>query len=415
MIKSFLYKVLQRRHFWRYATFSEIAELYASRTIRVIALNIVSGFTSVYLYEEGYSLSFIMFFWLIFYLFKIPASLVSAFFVARFGPKHGILLSNLLYVPALTALGFLPTLKSNSLEMVSIGLWGFFMLFSAALYKLSYVVDFSKVKNSDHVGKELAFMNILEKISIGVSPIIGGLIALWFGLQSVIWLAAVLFIFSALPLLRSVEPIETHQKLSFKGFPWRPNISNLFAQTGVGFDVVTTGTIWHLFIVVVIFPGNGWDIYVKLGFLSSVTIVTALAASYIYGKLIDNDRGGRLLIIGVITNAAVHIMRPFANTPASIVGTNISNEIATTGYNMAFMRGVFDAADLSGHRIIYLCIGDAIASLGAAFACLAFIICNNLLGDVNGFNPFFVVAAIFVLIIGTAKFDMYKKKDDMLY
>jgi len=356
------------------------------------------------MYEAGYSLAFIMIFWLCFYLIKVPLSFLSGYFIANFGPKHGILASDLLYVPSMAALGLMPVIG-----VASIVLWGVFMSISASIYKLSYMVDFSKIKNVEHAGKELAFMNILEKISIGVSPIIGGFIALHYGLQTVIWLAAVLFIISALPLFRFIEPTRTHQKIKFSGFPWRATFSSIAAQTGVGFDIVTTGTVWNLFIVIAIFPGYGWDIYVKLGFLSSVTILTSIASSYAYGKLIDNRKGGNLLKLSVVVNALVHASRPFVNNSGAIVGTNIANEIATTGYNMAFMRGVFDSADLSGHRILYLCISEAVFSLGAVVACAILLLCSFLLGDIDGLKVFFFVSAGFVLFIGIARFDIYRK------
>lgn len=404
MIKTFIYSLLERRHFWRYASFDEIAELYLSRTIRIIAMNIVSGFTSVYLYEAGYNLAFIMGFWLCFYLLKIPLTLFSGYFVAIFGPKHGILVSNLLYVPSMVSLGLMPRLG-----MVSIVLWGAFMAISASLYHICYMVDFSKIKNVEHAGKELAFMNILEKIAIGISPIVGGLIALWFGLQVVIWVAALLFAVSALPLLKTIEPVRTHQKIKFLGFPWQTTIRSILAHTGVGFDFVTTGIVWSLFIVVVIFPGAGWDIYVKLGILSSVTILAAITASYAYGKIIDKSQGGRLLIFSVVANGLVHAFRPFVTTPAIIVGTNIANEVATMGYNMAFMRGVFDIADSSGHRILYICLCDIVSNIGAAIACAILILCTAWIGNVDGLKIFFFFAGGFVLLIGTANFRLYRK------
>ncbi len=404
MIKSFIYKLIERRHFWRYASFNEIAELYASRTIRVIAMNIVSGFTSVYLYEMGYNLQFIMLFWLYFYILKIPSTFLSSYFVAHFGPKHGILVSNLLYVPAMAALGLV-----SKFGIASIVAWGVFMALSSAMYHISYMIDFSKVKNIDHAGKEIAFMNILEKIAIGISPIVGGLIALWFGLQIVIWVAALLFAVSALPLFRLIEPVRTRQKLEYSGYPWRETILSIFAQTGVGFDYVTTGIVWSLFIVIVIFPGVGWDVYVRLGVLSSVTILAAVTASYAYGKLIDRSKGGSLLNISVMANALVHAFRPFVNAPSSIVSTNIANEVATMGYNMAFMRGVFDTADLSGHRILYLCFSDVVANIGAIIACIILLACTSVLGDTEGLRVFFFFAAGFVLLIGVAHFRIYRK------
>lgn len=404
MLKSIIYKILEKRHFWRYASFGEIAELYALRTVRVIAMNIVSGFTSVYLYEAGYSLGLIIFFWLCFYLAKIPLSILSSYIVTVCGTKRGIYISNILYVPAMIALGLLPMFGS-----ISILFWGIFMAISASIYQLCYMVDFSRIKSIEHAGKELAFVNIIEKVAVGVSPIIGGLIALWYGLPVVIWITAILFVMSALPVFWLVEPVTIRQKIKFRGFPWRTNICNIVAQFGVGFDVVATGIVWSLFIVIVIFPGHGWDIYVKLGIMSSVTILTAVVVSFIYGKLIDNSKGRQLLLASVVVNSLVHLCRPFASNAMYIVGINIANETSTTGYDMACLRGVFDAADISGHRIAYLCMVDAVSNFGAATACLVLLLFSWLFGNVDGFNAFYISAAFFVLVIGVARFNIYRK------
>lgn len=404
MIQNFIYKVLERRHFWRYASFSEIAELYTARTLRVVATSLASGFASVYLYQQGYGLVFIMYFWASYYFLKIPFAFVTAHFAARYGPKHGISVSNLLCIPSMVILGFVP-----NIGFVGIVIWGILLLMSTSLYGLCYSIDFSKIKNSEHAGKELAFMNILEKVSLGVSPIIGGLIALWFGPQVVMWASALFFVLAAFPLLRSAEQTHTHQKIEYRGFPWRMAGRSLFAQTGIGFDVVTTGNAWSLFIAIVIFPGTGNELYVTLGTLSSVTIVAAIVASYAYGKLIDRSKGGLLLKMSVIANALVHMSRPFATTPAMIISTNITNEVATMGYSMAFTRGMFDTADLSGHRIVYLSAIDAVANFGAALACMVLLACITPLGNSDGLRLFFFFAAGFVLLISTANFHLYRK------
>jgi hypothetical protein len=302
------------------------------------------------------------------------------------------------------ALGFLP-----SLGLASIALWGIFMAISTTIYHICYMVDFSKVKNVKHAGKEIAYMNILEKVSIGISPIVGGLIALWFGLQVVIWVAAILFAVAALPLLKSVEPVKTHQHIDLSGFPWMNTIRTIIAQAGVGFDSVTSSVVWSMFIVIVIFPGAGWDIYATLGILSSVTILADLSASYAYGKLIDGSRGGSLLRISAVANGIIHAFRPFVRTPAAIVATNIANEMETTGYTMAFMRGVFDTADLSGHRILYLCICDVVLNFGAAVACAVLFVSSSSLGNITGMEVFFFIAAVAVLLVGIANFRLYRE------
>lgn len=404
MIKTIIYKLLERRHFWRYASFSEVAELYTSRTLRVVGTYIASGFATVYLYQIGYSLAFIMAFWGVYFSFKIVISYFAALFAARYGPKHGILISNILYIPAMVSLGFVP-----DVGFAAIVVWGIFMSISATIYQLCYFIDFSKVKSVEHAGKEIGFMNILEKIAIGISPIVGGLIALFFGPQIVMWVAAVIFALAAVPLLKSAEQTHTHQKITIRGFPWRMALRSIVAQVGVGFDVVATSHVWGLFIAIIIFPLLGDEIYVTLGTLSSVTILAAVGISYSYGKLIDRNRGGDLLKISVIVNALVHASRPFAAGSGAIVATNVANEVATTGIHMAYTRGLFDTADLSGHRIVYLLLIEMAANLGAAFACFVLLLCIMLLGDNDGLRIFYFVTAAAVLVVGTAHFRLYRR------
>jgi hypothetical protein len=108
MIQQLIHRLLLRRHFWRYATFSEVAELYASTLLRKLAINIASAFMSVFLYQIGYSLLFIASFWMAYYLVKLLTVVPAAQYASKFGPKHGILLSNLLYIPAMAIFTFVP-------------------------------------------------------------------------------------------------------------------------------------------------------------------------------------------------------------------------------------------------------------------------------------------------------------------
>jgi len=392
MLKNTIYRLLERRHFWRYASFSEVAELYASRTLRFVGINLASGFASVYLYRSGYSLRFIIIFWICYFSFKALFSIPAALIAARIGPKHGILISNILYIPAMIALGLVPNYGMTTI-----------------VYSICYLIDFSKIKSIEHAGKEIGFMNILEKLAVGISPVIGGLVALWFGPQAVMMTGALAFSLAALPLFKTVEQTHVRQKITLLGFPYRLVYRSLISQIGIGVDTVATGYIWGLFIALVVFPNITDAIYLTLGTLSSVTILAAIVISYAYGKLIDRQKGGDLLRISVIINALVHASRPFAVDASSIVATNIANEVATTGIQMSYMRGLFDSADLSGHRIAYISMIDAICSLGSVLGCVVVLICISLMGQDSGLRAFFFAAAFLVLITGTAHFRIYRR------
>jgi MFS family permease len=405
MIQIIIQRLLVGRHFWRYASFSEVAELYASRMLRMLAFNIAGSFMSIYLYQHGFSIPFIAFFWGVFYLFKSFIAIPTAAIAAHIGAKHGILLSNILYIPSMIFFALLPLYGPFMLVLVII-LQGT----SSTLYSICYNTDFSKVKSELNAGKEIAYMNIIEKVATGLSPLIGGVLAFLFGPQVVMVVAAVLFSLAAAPLLHTAEQERPRQKLNFKGFPWhliRPNIASEIAE---GFDVFTSGTAWSIFVAVfIIGVASTNEVYAANGALMSVVLFAALGASYAYGKLIDRKRGGELLVIASISNAITHVVRGFIGTPIGVAGINVANEATTTGYGMAYTRGLFDNADLSGERVTYLGLVELQTNFGAAIGSFLLAFLASVMGDKPSLHLFFFIAAAVVLLIATAKFPLYRK------
>ncbi len=399
MLQTFIHRLLERRHFWRYATFGEIAELYASRTMRVVALYMVSLFVALYLYQQDFSLLFIALYFAAQFALRIPLSFVAALYAAKFGPKHGILLGNLLYIPALVFFSFVPEYGIYAV----IG-FGFFQGLSMTMYDLSYLIDFSKVKHVEHAGKEIGFMQILERIAASLSPFIGGLIAFLYSPEATMWLSAVFFAAASWPLLRTTEQTKVGQKLDFRGFPWRQTWRSFRAETAVGFDAVASYTVWVLFLAIVIFQGSEDDIYLKIGAFASVTIVTSFIAAYSFGRLIDRRRGGDLLRIATVANALTHLFRPFVASAPAIIATNVTNELATTGYSMAFTRGLFEMADRSGHRIVYLFFIEVSLNVGAMIAYLVLAALLTMTSAVFAMQIFFVITAAYVLLLRSGRF-----------
>lgn len=408
MIHRFIHSLLLRRHFWRYATFDEVAELYASRLLRMFAVHMVSLFIVVYLYNQGYSLVFIALYLAVYFLAKVPLAFVAAAITGWFGPKRMILLANLLYIPAMILFTQVPE-AGTSHALTMIALFGVFQSLSATIYDYAYMVNFSKVKHAEHAGKELGYMHIVEKVASIISPIVGGLLATLFDPAVIMIVAACLFASSALPLLRTAEPIKTRQRVKWAGFPWRTTWRSMVAQTGVGFDVVTTGSMWSLFLLTMVFVTQQDGIYAIIGVLTAIGMAVAFISAFVFGRLIDKRAGGVLLKYGIIVKSLGHMMRPLTGNMVGAVAINAGSEVATTGYSMAFTRGMFDVADYSGFRLTYLlCIEIAVnigASLAAAVAGLLFYLTEPRFA----FMLFFVFAAGYVLIIATPRFSLYKR------
>ncbi|HMM62436.1 MAG TPA: hypothetical protein PKC86_02655, partial [Candidatus Saccharibacteria bacterium] len=70
----------------------------------------------------------------------------------------------------------------------------------------------------------------------------------------------------------------------------------------------------------------------------------------------------------------------------------------------------FDTADLSGHRVMYLMGIEVMSMVGTSVACGIFLICLMLSSSMEiGFRIFFVITAAAILLIMTARFQLYRK------
>lgn len=406
MIQTIIHRLLLRRHFWRYATFSEVAELYASRMMRIFALRLVSVFTSIYLLQLGFSVLFIALFWAVFYLLKVLFSIPSAHQIAAFGPKHATFISNII---SALAMFFLPFASDPHHHIMALIAWCTLQGYSGSLNDMAYLVDFSKVKSAKHAGKEIGYMNIIEKVATGLSPFIGGTLAFLFGPQAVMVVSAVLFLLSAAPLFATAEPTKIHGKLNFKGYPWRTTWRSSIAEAAVGVDVYLTSIVWAIFLALVVFGISSNKIYAQIGIITSVTLIVALLVSYSFGRIIDHRKGGDLLRMGAILNSLIHFGRVFVTTPFTAVIMNVLNEVSTAGYNMPFLRGMFDTADYSGKRIEYLLIAEIMLNFGGMIMALIMALLVTLLGNLSGMNATFIVGGILTLLIAVPGFALYKK------
>lgn len=405
MIEKLFHRILTRRHFWRYATFSEIAELYTSRVLRMTALNLVGGFVSIYLYKNGFPVVNIALIWASMYIFKSFIALPLVKTVSVIGPKRSMFVANILYIPSMICFALLPTQTAWILLPAL-----FFQSLSAVMYNMAHYVDFSKVKSLKHAGKELAFMNILEKLAAGLSPVIGGFLALWFGPPLVLVISAIIFLVAALPLFRTGERVKLGRPLSLRTLPWHLVRGHAVAQAVTGYEYFMGAIGWSLFAAIfVVGVGTDDDIYAIFGVLASVVLFVSLIISYAYGRLIDGSKGKELMWFSGVLHSIVHLIRGTVSTPVGIAGANVANEVAVIGYKMPYTRALFDNADRSGNRIAYIGVVEILTNAGAAIAALLLAGLVYFIGEETGFRVAFVVSAIIAILALTARFPLYRR------
>lgn len=355
MIKKLIHHYLIKKHYWRHVDFDELAELYTSILLRSLSINLVGVFVPVYLYQIGYELRQIFLFFLVFFVFRLFADFGSAFFVARFGPKHTIALSTIIRVIDMIFLLTLEEYHWPLALLACISTTGYSLFFTA------YHTEFSKIKHSKHAGKEIGSVAILDRLGGVLGPLIGGVIAAIWGAHLVLIIALVMLLFSLVPLLLSGEVVRTKQNITFRGFRFKKHIRTYVAGSGFSLDNTVSLVAWPMFVGIIIFGG---DNFAKLGAVTSISTITALVSIKGIGKLIDAKKGWLLYRYAVIINAGLHMLRPFVMTTKGVFATNAANDPTTAAFRMSFLKAYYDAADREpGYRIVFLTMFEVMTTI----------------------------------------------------
>lgn len=405
MIHNLISAIFRRFYFWQVINFKELAELYISRMIRVVAMQMMAGFTTIYLYQLGYSLKFIFLAWIFYFIARFAFTIIIAVMIARYGPKHGMLVSNLSLIIATTGMVMVP----------DYGIWGFvvyiiFGSFSRSTYDISYLIDFSKIKHTEHAGKEIGFMQIAERFMSVVAPLLGGLIALLLGPRAMLVFGCILMIVAAMPLFFSSEPVRVKQKITLRHFHYKAAWRSLVASIGVGIDNNISGLIWPIFVAVIILNGKDQAVFIQLGALTAFSTLVSILSAFFYGKMVDKKEGKKLLNFGATGNVLIHMLRPFIATPFNVAAINAANEVATTAYTLAATRSVFDVADgLPGYRIAYMSLISAFMVVGDIISTTILYIAVSNLGDKAGMQLTMFILAPAMLLISWHGYSMYRR------
>jgi hypothetical protein len=402
MINRLFKRILEPRHFWRTAGFDELSELYVAQFLRSLGVNLVGLFIPIYLYKIGYSLSQIAFYFVCWFVFRVFFDYLSARFIAKYGPKHGMLVGCLMHS---VYLGLVLTIKTQHWPFILVASVG---SFAYGMHILALQVDFSKIKHVDHGGKELGFLSIVDKLGGVVGPLVGGLLANYFDPRYTVALAGAMLLLSAVPLFFSKEPVVKNQTLDFRGIPYKERYRDYLSAIPNTIENAVTLIIWPLYVSIFIFKRGA---FAKLGIITAVSVLGAILLTRAIGSLIDNSKGLRLLRIATVLNALVHLTRPFAGSTAAVLAINVANEPITAAYRMPYYKGLFDAADsLPGRRISYLTTYGMVDSLTRLVFWLFVWLALSMYSGHSVFVALFFVAALCSLGIMLEKFDVLHQK-----
>ena len=366
MIQSKMQKLFSSDRSWRKITFSELSKMYITGFLKKFAQGLIGVFIPIYLLKSGYSVQSIFLYFALLFSFAAVFNVFSAQLTARFGPKHVMRIG--FFLQFVTAL----LLSQFSILPFPILLVSAVHAASASFYWLPYHVYFSKIKQSAHSGTQVSWLHTMEKIGGMLGPVLGGVLATFFGGATLFYAAAFILAVAIVILMLSPEPTTTRQKISYKHLitlkDWRTTVSlsAFFCEEAIAVLV------WPLFLVTVVFTSSD---YLRVGSIVSIATIFSTLVALPLGKLLDRLKGRKVLNIGAALNALLYLPRIIVTGFGGALLVAVLSEPASLIHRLAYYKGYYDSVDsFPGQRVAYFARNEIVSNTAGAVVWFGFTI-----------------------------------------
>ncbi|MCB9802897.1 MFS transporter [Candidatus Nomurabacteria bacterium] len=346
----------------------QVREMLVSTILLNLALAMVTIFEPIYLYQLGYSLQQIIFFYLLVYVPYLLIMPMGAKFARAKGYEWGIFVGSLFFA-----------LFYVSLFLVQAYPWMFYLaplVFAVQkmFYWPAYHAGFAKFSDDSEEGREISAFNIGSSLMYIIGPALAGFIIYDWGYGALFTMASIIFLLSNIPTL------VTKEKFEYKNFSYwqaykdlfsKENRRSLFAYLGFGEELIVM-VIWPIFISIIIV--NVFD----LGLIVALaTLITVLITLYV-GKLSDSKNKRSVLDLGSAFYSIAWFIRIFVVNQMGVFFVDTMSRLAkniiviplmTITYERAKKRSVMETAIFFEMSLV---VGKLIAIL-AIYAALFFI------------------------------------------
>jgi MFS family permease len=286
----------------------EVRELYWATVLQNLALAMLLLFEPIYLWQQGFSVSQILWFFLAVYVAYMIAMPLGAMFATRFGYEHSIALSTLAQVAYYVCLFLVATSWWWAVPAA--------LLYAVQkmLYWPAFNADFARYSDATEEGREVSTLYVTLSAVYVVGPLIGGALITFGSWQLMFIIGSLLILASNWPLLRTKEEFTPRRFPYFDAYKRlfaRENRRSFFGYLGFGEELILL-VLWPVFIATVIAE------YVAIGALvAAATFVMVLATLYI-GKLTDEHNKHTVLRFSVLFYVISWLVRLVTHTPFGV-------------------------------------------------------------------------------------------------
>lgn len=296
----------------------ELKIFYASVFLFNFASSILQIFIPLYLFGKGFSIGLILLFFAVSQIGRLVSLPICAHLSSSLGAKKNLVLA---YIFTIFYFLLLQGIKD-----VSLIFWLSALLFglTQAFFWLPYLIHQSKISPNEKRGRIAGRLMIYSAIASAIGPFLGGLLIAQYGF-SYAFFSAILIIIPAIGLLLITPEVSKIRKIKFSLVNVRKVYPDLIANGFFNFQAFLSFTVWSIFIFIII------PRYQTIGFIQTVSLFISLSALYLVGKWTDKFNRGKILFLATVSNSAVGVLRPLAN---SLLGVFLFNTASTFANNL---------------------------------------------------------------------------------
>ncbi len=312
----------------------EMNHFYWAVFIMAFSESLINIFVPIYLFNLGFKIHQILFFYFLVSLYFVIFSYSGAKITARIGEKHSILISTPFLI--LYYLGLIFINSNNFLIFILPLLLALRMI----LFNYGYHLNFINHSEKSKRGKELALFGIVILLATVSAPYIGSILAnINFAILFIV--SSILIILGTMPLFFSkdtYEKIDFSLSSLFEKIVSKENRGNFISFSGYAIESIIGRTIWPIFLIILIGTIN------KTGLIISVSMLVSLIAFNFVGKLTDKIDKIKLLKVGTILYFFAWIGRIFANTSYKVLFIDSYKNLSETILHLPWSAHSYDLA-----------------------------------------------------------------------
>lgn len=291
-----------------------IYSLYIAHTIKGFVSSLIGFFIPIFLYKIGFTLSQILLFYAFKEFFIMLFSVMAGGIGNKLGLRHTMMISLPLFLAYLIGTAILKyhpsLLYLYTLSIIS--------AFASALYWVPMHALFTRFSSGKNSTSQVGTLMSLKSISSMVAPLLGGIISLTFGFESLFILASVILVVPIIILLNSKD-VHPHINFSLKDLQvfFTKHRQHFLSIILDSFGSFAETILWPLFVFLILNDA------MAVGIVGSLIGVGTVIFALLLSKVIARHNYLLVMKLASFMLATTWVIKYFANKQISIFAISL--------------------------------------------------------------------------------------------